>query len=65
MDRVELTNDGPAPGFQHLSHRHVVRHGEHEVEIRPLIPLIVCKRAEDSAADHSGVRRRHVQDPIP
>jgi hypothetical protein len=33
LDRPELTDDGPGPGFQHLRNRHVVCDGEHEVEV--------------------------------
>jgi len=64
LNRPELANDGLGPGFQHFGHRHLVCDGEHEVEIRPPVPFVVCERANHSPSDDRRVRRRDVQHPV-
>jgi hypothetical protein len=61
----ELANDGRDPGFKHLRYRHLVCDGEHEVEIRPPVSFIVCKRANHSSGYDPRVRRGDVQYQVP
>ena len=63
--RPELISQCPAPVFQHLSHRHVVCYGEHEIEVRPPVSFVVREGSKGRPGYDTGVMRRRVQHQVP
>ena len=64
MGCVELGRELPRPVVQDVAHRHVVRHGEGQVEIGPAISAAIREPADDGGGDHTRIGRGHLQHAV-